>query len=279
MTNRRHYIYNYAFITSLILLALNDHLLKGAFGNAITGKLSDFAGMVILPLLLVFVFPKLKNHVLWLSAILFAFWKSPLSTPLINWYNTFALIDIERVVDYTDLAAFAALPLPYFIINKEYSKFLQIENIRLSPIYLVIPCIFLLMATSPPKSYYYTQTTGNLRFYNTSLKVRLTRDGILDKLHKNGIEPLRDMSVDTTRWPRYRADKNAIHYYKVPQIIFDKDTLENLEFSFEPDGDKTRIYLNGITIEKDLSDEKVEKKLRKYFRKAAKKYFKQTLRE
>lgn len=104
-------------------------------------------------------------------------------------------------------------------------------------------------------------------------------DEILEKLRRNSIEPVRDTSVDTTKWPRLRADKNVIHYYKVPQIILDKDTLKNLDFSFEPDGDKTRVYIAGITLDKDLSDEDVKDKLRKYYRKAAKKYFKQTLKD
>lgn len=34
------------------LLVLNDHVLKDAFHNALTGKLSDFAGMAFFPLLL-----------------------------------------------------------------------------------------------------------------------------------------------------------------------------------------------------------------------------------
>ena len=34
------------------LLVLNDHVLKDAFHNAVTGKLSDFAGMAFFPLLL-----------------------------------------------------------------------------------------------------------------------------------------------------------------------------------------------------------------------------------
>ncbi len=153
MQNRRHYILNYAFLLSLIFLAINDHVMKAAFGNTITGKLSDFAGMVLLPLLMAYIFPKLKNSAIWVSAILFAFWKSPLSTPLINWYNTFAVIGIERVVDYTDLLAFAILPLPYYIINNRDSKFFYIKSTGLSPMYLVIPCIFLLMATAPPHRY------------------------------------------------------------------------------------------------------------------------------
>ncbi len=69
-----------------------------------------------------------------------------------------------------------------------------------------------------------------------------------------------------------------IAYYKIPEVIVDKDTLTNLEFSFEPKGDKTKVYLNAVNVQKDLTDEKVEKKLRKFYKKAAKKYFKQTLK-
>ena len=276
----RHLIINYAFITSLILLAINDHILKAAFGNWFTGKLSDLAGMVLLPLLLAFVFPKLKTHAIWLSALLFTFWKLPLSEPIIQWYNTFAIIGIERVVDYTDLLAFAILPLPYFIIkNKPSLQFLHIRSIRLSPMYVVVPCLFVLMATSPPHSYYYTQSTGNVDFSKTTITVRHTPDQILEKLRKNGLAPIRDMGSDSTIWPRLRADKNTIAYYKIPQVILDKDTLSDLEFSFEPKGDKTKIYLNAVNVHKDLTDEKVEKKLRKFYKKAAKKYLKQTLKD
>jgi len=39
-------------LASIGLLILNDHVLKAAFGNALTGKLSDVAGMIFFPLLL-----------------------------------------------------------------------------------------------------------------------------------------------------------------------------------------------------------------------------------
>ena len=42
-------------IASLVLLVLNDHLLKALWPGWITGKLSDFAGMVLAPLVLVAV--------------------------------------------------------------------------------------------------------------------------------------------------------------------------------------------------------------------------------
>ena len=39
-------------LAAMALLGLNDHLFKGLWGNALTGKLSDLAGMVFFPLLL-----------------------------------------------------------------------------------------------------------------------------------------------------------------------------------------------------------------------------------
>jgi hypothetical protein len=36
---------------ALALWVVNDHLLKGLYGNALTGKLSDFASLVVCPLL------------------------------------------------------------------------------------------------------------------------------------------------------------------------------------------------------------------------------------
>jgi len=43
------------FLLALGVLVANDHWAKARYGNAITGKLSDFAGMVVLPLLLISV--------------------------------------------------------------------------------------------------------------------------------------------------------------------------------------------------------------------------------
>ena len=40
---------------AVMLLLLNDHLFKGLFGNALTGKLSDVAGLFVLPMITVTV--------------------------------------------------------------------------------------------------------------------------------------------------------------------------------------------------------------------------------
>ncbi len=40
-------------LASMLLLGLNDHYLKWQYHNALTGKLSDFAGLVVFPCLLI----------------------------------------------------------------------------------------------------------------------------------------------------------------------------------------------------------------------------------
>lgn len=39
-------------VSAIVLMAVNDHYLKHRFGNWWTGKLSDFAGLFVLPLVL-----------------------------------------------------------------------------------------------------------------------------------------------------------------------------------------------------------------------------------
>src|SRR4030095_5695986 len=49
-------------LLSIALLIVNDHFLKPTYSNWITGKLSDFAGLVFFPLLLVSAWELLRNR-------------------------------------------------------------------------------------------------------------------------------------------------------------------------------------------------------------------------
>lgn len=109
---------NYVFLAGLLVLALNDHLWKEAYGNWLTGKLSDFAGVLILPLFLAFVFNTRSRGVLVATIVLFTYWKSPLSQGLIEGINATGLFHYSRVVDYTDLLAFAVLPLSWAVLRR-----------------------------------------------------------------------------------------------------------------------------------------------------------------
>lgn len=104
-------LFHPAFWSSLFLLLANDMYGKYAFPGWLTGKLSDVAGMVVLPVFCRVIFPFLtKRAVFVLCTVFFAWWKSPLSQPVITMANSMLHLPICRVVDYSDLLALAALP-------------------------------------------------------------------------------------------------------------------------------------------------------------------------
>ena len=109
-----------AFLVALATLVVNDHLLKDAFPGVVTGKLSDFAGLFAWAWYwsaLGLRFRKTRPgrtaflvavHVV--TALGFAWWKSPASQGFIAWWSAWAY-PVSRVVDYGDLWALAVLPL------------------------------------------------------------------------------------------------------------------------------------------------------------------------
>jgi hypothetical protein len=106
---------NPVFITSVLILIINDFYLKAAFHNDVTGKLSDFAGLFAFPFLFSSLFYKHKNKIHLLTALLFVIWKSQFSQVFINFVNGFGL-SINRVVDATDNIALVAIPISYFAL-------------------------------------------------------------------------------------------------------------------------------------------------------------------
>lgn len=101
------------FLAGLALLLLNDFLLKPLFHNALTGKLSDFAGLFIFPLFWAALVPRFRKHIYLATAALFAAWKSAYSQPLLEAWNGLRLIPLGRTVDATDLVALIVLPASY----------------------------------------------------------------------------------------------------------------------------------------------------------------------
>ena len=111
------YIANYVFIFGLVVLILNDHLLKGMYGNSLTGKLSDFAGVLILPFFIKAIFNTKNSKSILSTIFLFAFWKSSYSQLMIDGFNNLSFFSIGRVVDYTDYFAFFILPFSYYFLS------------------------------------------------------------------------------------------------------------------------------------------------------------------
>ncbi|WP_299991851.1 hypothetical protein [uncultured Pontibacter sp.] len=128
------------FILGLVLLLVNDLYLKYEFSNSLTGKLSDFAGLFIFPFFFSTLIVKYSRHFYLLTAVLFIYWKSPLSQPLIEWCNAVGA-PINRTVDYTDLLALSILPFSYYYFKNK----LEIER-RYSPLLTVICSVVSLFA-------------------------------------------------------------------------------------------------------------------------------------
>lgn len=99
------------FLLALGLLMLNDAVLKAAWHNAFTGKLSDFAGVFAFAWFWSVVIGRARMAIHVAVAVVFAWWKSPWSAGAIEAWNALPLFDVARVVDYGDLFALVVLPL------------------------------------------------------------------------------------------------------------------------------------------------------------------------
>ena len=144
INNRFKILRTYWFIAAVAILLLNDFVLKNAFHNWFTGKLSDFVGIFFLPLFFSVIFPKRIKELLVGSALFFIYWKSPLSEGLIHLVNSFHGFNYARVIDYTDLLALSVLPLSYYVYNNK-DKW---RTIKVSPSIPFAIAGFAMMATS-----------------------------------------------------------------------------------------------------------------------------------
>ena len=87
--------------------------------------------------------------------------------------------------------------------------------------------------------------------------------------------------IDSFALERVPSLKNEnAHVYKLTQLIIDKDTLRNLDFTMRTiKNGKTRIYFNGMQVSDDISTLKLEIKLRKYYKNILFKELKNKLKE
>ncbi|HLZ17148.1 MAG TPA: hypothetical protein VKQ08_08910 [Cyclobacteriaceae bacterium] len=268
VTRDKYLVLNFAFLTCLMVLFLNDHFLKFKLANALTGKLSDAAGIIILPLLIAYLFPtEKKRTIIVVSALLFVFWKSPFSQGFIDRYNEYALIPTSRVVDDSDLYVLLLLPIPYGIMRR-IDRLPGFKVTQINPLLVIIPTVIALIATSPPPSYYYTRSKGNLTCYKCDVTVSHNQDVIVAKLKSWGIVFDSIAPVDSLVLRRVPGlKKENARVYRLNQLIIEKDTLRNLDFTMRTIQEgKTRIYFNGMQVRQNLSDGKLAGKLRRYYK-------------
>ena len=140
------------FLFCLALLILNDWVWKAQFGNELTGKLSDFAGLLVFPLFWTAFFPRFKKPIFFAVFLGFIWWKSPYSQAFIEGWNNLGFFSVARVVDYTDLVALLVLPFAYCFPFQKHTLSIPPTVARTGSFAVIILCSFAFMATSvPPK--------------------------------------------------------------------------------------------------------------------------------
>ena len=235
---------NPVFISALLLLLLNDHIFKYQFHNTITGKLSDIAGLFIFPAFWAFFIPKYKKAIYWSTAILFVYWKSSWSQPLIDILAN-SIFPITRTIDYTDLWTLAILPVSYQYFNTKNS--IQLRHISTSAIAII--SFFAFCATSKPKDR--TQLLSIQRNYNKEFKTKRSREQLLSKINAVGLEYTIDSVYDihahveaNTTEKRTSIDTLRVReIIRIKNISYNQDTLKELFIKYS-----TAVEYNLIKI-------------------------------
>ena len=148
--NKEKHLYRIFFLLSIILLLLNDLYLKYEFHNALTGKLSDFAGLFAFPYFFSCFFPRKSFWIYVLTGLLFVFWKSHLSQSLIDFAQVYNLW-INRTIDYTDLFSLIMLPISYFYWKSDVRK--AVKYHMFIKTFVIGVCCYTFIATSMPQHY------------------------------------------------------------------------------------------------------------------------------
>jgi hypothetical protein len=250
------------FLLSLFLLIANDHWWKHSYPSALTGKISDFAGVFVFAVFLIACFRFKRIYAVMATGILFCFWKSPLSGPFVEFFG------LARVVDYTDLFALFILPLVFYI---------QPMIMKFSVKYFmpVLACITFsaIVATSLPYN------VGGYRYppgrvtVDKELSTKLTEAQIIHKLDSLQIpyttEMVEYLPVNTrglmmvtksggdTLFSMTAVDdlKDTVLYYKkwwgqhyvIPSIALETDTFTNVRFRIYDNGRKRKIHIICMT--------------------------------
>lgn len=298
---------NSIFVFSLVILFLNDHFLKLYFHNWLTGKLSDMVGIILLPFLLTFIFPKLCQNSVYFTALFFIFWKSPYSEKLIEIYNLVSPISIHRVVDYTDLLTLIFLFIPYYFI-KNHDKINSFEIKKISSAFLVLPSVLVLMSTSPGHYYYYNPETGNVKFTNFDIvvygkdkqevikkfkeknilihkdTVRIVNSGyykfVNGKLEQKNLQSkseLYKINQDSLKSLIFKEIESS-NYYIIDSLRVENELIREIkfymyDFTDRKKGKSTGLNVGSLKSERNLTENKVERKLKRMYKESLKSEF------
>ena len=149
MTDRLARLLHPAFLLALAVLVVNDHVLKDVVGNALTGKLSDLAGLVVLPVLASSLLGAGRRAVWAIHGavgLMFAVLQFVPAEALA------AIVPVRHTPDPTDLVALAILPIGVWLSLRASPSVLR-QFVRLRPVLthaVGLAAVGAVLATSPP---------------------------------------------------------------------------------------------------------------------------------
>lgn len=258
------------FLISLLLLILNDWYFKIEYHNWVTGKLSDFAGLIAFPYFFSVLFPARKKQIHLLTALFFLIWNSTWIQPFLDFANSY-YIPIGRTVDFTDHIALFSILVSYRMLQHQY-------HIRLRPVMhqlLILISCFAFIATSIPPKEKRTYVDVNQPYAFDLTKSELVSR--INMIQMREVDRLNQISNDII----FDAEKNIFHYEEQTDtlaILLDhskiKETdtlsLNTLLATLIITGEKEKSQITLLKVTKlvpQLSDKNYQQKAIKEFEK------------
>lgn len=226
------------FIACLLLLLINDFVLKAQLHNWLTGKLSDFAGLAVFALFCTSLMPGYKSKVYVVAALLFLWWKSPLSQPFIQLCNGLH-IPVMRVIDYSDYLALLVLPAAWLCKPVIYGGLYK----KLAAYSAGTVSIFAFCATTMPYRYLPMSPTSIEGYRIPS--TRLDMQQIVQRLNSMKIDYMVDSFLV---YPESYFDVHVRSRDSDPQYFYTRrDSLNNVTTTFLPNDTSTKVFRRYAT--------------------------------
>lgn len=251
------------FVLSLGLLLLNDFVLKSQFPSWLTGKLSDFAGLLAFAMFWAVVFPRQKRLVYLLIGGLFIWWKTPASQGFIDMFRLYGPFAIDRVVDYSDFLAVLILPLGFVYQEKGYARPIFHTRLRHSSGYVLAGiALFAFCATSMPLRYRHQIKEGKLFMFD-SYEVKMSESKIQEKWTEMGLRFQKDSTTN------YASVSYESAHYSLYQVNYKGDTLSKIGLQLdEYEPNESAIFLRYVELpdgmNEDLPWDNIQELLKEY---------------
>lgn len=212
------------FLLGIVVLVLNDHYLKLAYPNWLTGKISDFAGLFVLPIFLSALFERATalNYVL--TALMFTLWKSPITEPLLTAGNAIG-IPFHRTVDYSDFVALTILPFSYKYLTTIPTSAASGRSFGINAFAAI--CFVCLTSTSLAPNF-----SGEI---NKSYKFKISKSDLIEEISR--------LNCDLSKEPSDTGDS----LYVISNLIIENDSIiKRATFDIEDKGDQSILTLRAI---------------------------------